>query len=140
VRHTPRILALVAIGTLSGTIAACGGSDKADETAAGASGPITVKASDSACEIAKSSLDAGTHVFTISNAGNKVTEFYVYAAGDRVMGEVENITPGLSRELRVELPAGTYETACKPGMIGTGIRAALTVNGSAPALAEDAII
>ena len=40
-----------------------------------------------------------------------------------MMGEVENITPGLSRELRVELPAGTYQTACKPGMIGDGIRA-----------------
>ena len=38
------------------------------------------------------------------------------------MGEVENIAPGLSRDLHVELPAGTYETACKPGMIGKGIR------------------
>ena len=45
------------------------------------------------------------------------------------MGEVENIAPGLSRELHVELPAGTYETACKPGMIGDGIRSALTVTG-----------
>jgi iron uptake system component EfeO len=56
------------------------------------------------------------------------------------MGEVENITPGLSRELRVELPAGTYQTACKPGMIGTGIRNDLTVSGSAPALTEDAAL
>jgi len=53
---------------------------------------------------------------------------------------VENITPGLSRELRVELPAGTYQTACKPGMIGTGIRAALTVRGSAAALTEDTLL
>nr|WP_211191876.1 iron uptake system protein EfeO [Actinoplanes sp. TBRC 11911] len=120
-------------------MAACSGG-KSDDTAAGASGPITVKASDTACEVAKSSLDAGTHVFQIANSGSKVTEFYVYADGDRVMGEVENITPGLSRELRVELPAGAYQTACKPGMIGTGIRAALTVNGSAPALTEDALL
>ena len=136
---TPRILALVAVGTLGGALAACGG-DKSDGTAAGASGPITVKASDTACDVAKNSLDAGTHVFQIANSGSKVTEFYVYAAGDRVMGEVENITPGLSRELRVELPAGSYQTACKPGMIGTGIRAALTVNGSAPSLTEDALL
>ena len=45
------------------------------------------------------------------------------------MGEVENIGPGLSRDLHVELPAGTYETACKPGMIGDGIRGAFTVTG-----------
>jgi iron uptake system component EfeO len=137
--RTPRILALVAVGTLSGAIAACG--NKADDTAAaGSGGPISVKATDTACEVAKTTLDAGTHVFAVTNSGAKVTEFYIYAAGDRVMGEVENITPGLSRELRVELPAGTYQTACKPGMIGTGIRAALTVSGSTAPLTEDAAL
>jgi iron uptake system component EfeO len=137
VRSTPRIVVLATVGLLGGVaLAACGG--KSDDTTADAAGPITVKASDTGCDVAKSTLEAGTHVFAISNSGAKVTEFYVYAAGDRVMGEVENITPGLSRELRVELPAGTYQTACKPGMIGTGIRNALTVSGSSPALTEDA--
>ena len=56
------------------------------------------------------------------------------------MGEVENIAPGLTRELLVELPAGTYETACKPGMIGNGIRGALTVTGAAAPLTEDAAL
>ena len=65
------------------------------------------------------------HVRRSPTTAAKVTEFYVYAAGDRVMGEVENIAPGLTRDLIVELPAGTYETACKPGMIGKGIRSAL---------------
>jgi iron uptake system component EfeO len=138
-QYAPRLLALIAVGTLGGALAACSG-DKADDSAGATGGPITVKASDTNCEVANNSLDAGTHVFQIANSGSKVTEFYVYAAGDRVMGEVENITPGLSRELRVELPAGAYQTACKPGMIGTGIRAALTVNGSAPALTEDALL
>ena len=137
-RHASRILAVVAFGALGGTLAACGGSDDAATTADG--GPIAVKASDSTCEVAKTALDAGTHVFAISNSGTKVTEFYVYAAGDRVLGEVENITPGLSRELRVELPAGTYQTACKPGMIGSGIRGPLTVSGSAAPLTEDAAL
>ena len=133
-RRTPLILSLVAISA----VAACG--SKSDKSAAGAAGPITVKASDTACEVAKDQLDAGTHVFTIANKGSKVTEFYVYAEGDRVMGEVENITPGLSRELRVELPAGTYQTACKPGMVGNGIRNTLTVAGSAAPLSEDAAL
>ena len=134
-RRTPLILSLVAVSA----VAACGNKSD-DKTAAGAGGPIVVKASDTACEVGKSTVDAGTHVFAISNSGSKVTEFYVYAAGDRVMGEVENITPGLSRELRVELPAGTYQTACKPGMVGAGIRNALTVAGSSPALTEDALL
>jgi iron uptake system component EfeO len=132
-----RILALAAAGVLGGALAACGG-DKADDTAGAAGGSITVKASDTACEVSKTALDAGTSVFSITNGGNKVTEFYIYAPGDRIMGEVENIAPGLSRELHVELPAGAYETACKPGMIGKGIRAALTVSGSAAPLTDDA--
>ena len=136
---TPRILALVATGTLGGALTACGGG-ASDKATADAGGPIAVKASDTTCEVAKNTLEAGTHVFAISNTGAKVTEFYVYAAGDRVMGEVENITPGLSRELRVELPAGTYQTVCKPGMVGTGIRNSLTVSGSAAALTEDAVL
>ncbi|MGX6601960.1 iron uptake system protein EfeO [Micromonosporaceae bacterium Da 78-11] len=123
---------------LGSTLVACGDSKSTDEAGATSGGPVTVKASDTACEVGAATLDAGTSVFAITNSGNKVTEFYVYAAGDRVMGEVENIAPGLSRQLHVELPAGTYETACKPGMIGKGIRNALTVSGSAAPLTGDA--
>nr|WP_223150784.1 iron uptake system protein EfeO [Actinoplanes lobatus] len=111
-----------------------------DTATAAAGGPITVKATDSSCEVARTQVDAGTSVFAITNGGQKVTEFYVYAAGDRVMAEVENIAPGLSRDLHVELPAGSYETACKPGMIGKGIRGQLTVSGSAAPLTDDAAL
>ena len=137
--RTTRILALAAVGVLGGALAACS-ADPADDTAGATGGPIAVKASDTTCDVARNTIDAGTSVFSITNGGNKVTEFYVYAAGDRVMGEVENIAPGLSRELHVELPAGSYETACKPGMIGKGIRSALTVSGSSAPLTDDAAL
>ena len=133
-RPSRRLVELVVIGAIGGTLPAC------SEGTLPVPGPIAVNASDTACEVAKSNLDAGTHVFVVSNGGSKVTEFYVYAEGDRVMGEVENIAPGLSRELRVELPAGTYQTACKPGLSGTGIRSTLTVAGSAAPLTEDAAL
>ncbi|MBL7262102.1 iron uptake system protein EfeO [Paractinoplanes lichenicola] len=134
--RTPRLLALVAAAAATVPLAACGGDG--DDSASGASDKITVDASDTECKVAASESAAGTVTFAIANKGNKVTEFYVYAPGDRVMGEVENIAPGLSRELIVELASGTYETACKPGMIGKGIRNAFQVSGSAPALTEDA--
>ena len=61
---------------------------------------------------------------TRKNTGTKTTEFYMYGTGDRIMGEVENIGPGLTSQLIVEVPdGGTYTTACKPGMVGDGIRA-----------------
>jgi iron uptake system component EfeO len=132
-----RLPTLVAIGMVAlGSATACADSVPASTPSAG--GPIEVTATDTECKVAQNQVAAGTSIFKITNAGTKVNEFYVYAAGDRVMGEVENIGPGVSRDFHVELPAGTYETVCKPGMSGTGIRAAFTVTGSAAALTGDA--
>ncbi|MEV0725179.1 iron uptake system protein EfeO [Micromonospora purpureochromogenes] len=137
--RTIRFLVLAAAGVLAVTgVTAC--SDGKEQDGAKGANAVKVKASDTTCEVDVTALDAGQATFTIANSGSKVNEFYVYAAGDRVMGEVENIAPGLSRELRVELPAGTYETACKPGMSGRGIRGALKVSGTAPTVAPDAAL
>jgi iron uptake system component EfeO len=130
-----RRLALLPVLALAVLTAACGSDGEDGGTAAAST--IPVAASDDACDVDVSELEAGTHEFAVTNSGSKVTEFYVYAEGDRVMAEVENIAPGLSRELLVELPAGEYEAACKPGMIGDGIRNALTVTGEAATLSED---
>jgi iron uptake system component EfeO len=93
---------------------------------------ITVNASDTACELSGTETSAGPSTFVITNNGNKVTEFYVYGEGERVMGEVENISPGLQRKLIVQLgEPGTYQTACKPGMVGDGIRSEFKVTGEA---------
>jgi iron uptake system component EfeO len=98
---------------------------------AAAGGPITVRAADTTCDASAAEAPAGTITFNVTNGGNKVTEFYLYGAGDRIMGEVENIGPGLTRQLIVEVPdGGTYTISCKPGMVGDGIRAPFTVTGS----------
>ncbi|MFE9688683.1 iron uptake system protein EfeO [Micromonospora sp. NPDC005806] len=137
--RTTRFVVPAAAGVLAiaGLTGCGGGVDKQD---AKTGGPIVVKATDSACEVGTTDVEAGQVTFKVTNSGSKVNEFYVYAAGDRVMGEVENIAPGLSRELHVELPAGTYETACKPGMSGRGIRGALKVSGTAASVAPDAAL
>ncbi len=115
------------VGTV--TALALGLSGCASETSA--KGAITVKATDSKCDVSATSLKAGPRTFKVTNNGNKVTEFYVYASGDRIVGEVENIGPGLSRNLVVDLPKGKYEGACKPGMVGNGIRQTISVSGTA---------
>lgn len=134
-----RRLALVPALALVVLTAACGGSEDGDGGggSSAAADTIPVAASDDSCDVETSELEAGTHEFEVTNGGSTTTEFYVYAEGDRVMAEVENIAPGLSRPLLVELPAGEYETACKPGMIGDGIRNPLTVTGKSAAVSED---
>ena len=81
-----------------------------DEPAAkdAGTGPVSVQATDSSCDLSRRDVKSGTSTFSVSNSGSKVTEFYVYADGDRVMGEVENIGPGLKRDLIVELPTGHW--------------------------------
>ncbi|GLX99288.1 iron uptake system protein EfeO [Herbidospora sp. NBRC 101105] len=136
------VITRLAAGALAlAALTACSAEDPGAAPAAGAApGKVTVTASDTACEVGVTELAAGTSTFAITNGGSKVTEFYVYAPGDRVMAEVENIVPGLTRELIAELPAGTYETACKPGMVGKGIRNALTVTGEHKPLTADAAL
>ena len=117
--------------------AACSGAD--DTATTSAKGPIAVEATDTACKVERTEAAAGTIQFTVRNTGSKVNEFYVYGEGDQIIGEVENITPGLTRTFHVDVSTpGTYQTACKPGMKGKGIRAAFTVTGIAASQAPDA--
>lgn len=124
----PRSLLLsAAIAASALAVAGCSGGDDA---AAGSGTGITVNATDSACELSATTTPAGQVKFTVTNSGSKVNEFYVYGADDKVVGELENISPGLTRDFSVDLSkAGTYTTACKPGMSGDGIRADFTVTG-----------
>jgi iron uptake system component EfeO len=131
--RTPALVAALALTALS--TAACSSKDENDNGKA--SDTVTVSSTDDACDVGTTDLKAGTHRFAVTNDGSEVTEFYVYGEGDKVLGEVENIAPGLSRDLSVELAAGEYEAVCKPGMVGDGIRQKLTVTGTAEALAQD---
>lgn len=120
-RAAVRVIAAAALA--AGALGACSSSDST-------SGPsIAINATDSACEVAQTSLPAGKHVFEVTNKGSQVTEVYVYAPGDKVVTEKEHIGPGTSARFSATLTAGTaYQVACKPGETGSGIRQNLTVS------------
>lgn len=119
-----RGLAILGLGLLL-ALTACTETVEADAE------PISVVSSDDACEIATSAASRGNMVFEVTNEGSQVTEFYLYESDGRsIVGEVEDIGPGLSRRLVVQVEPGEYVTACKPGMVGDGIRAGFTVTDS----------
>jgi len=107
------------------------------QSAAG-SALVAVTASDGACQVETTTLPPGATTFAVHNTGRQTTEFYVYAEnGTTIVSEVEDITPGMQRDLTVELKPGRYVYACKPGQVGAGIRGALTVTGATAAPAGD---
>lgn len=130
------VLASTATVALTLALGACG--------AGTGSGKVAISAGDSSCTVAKTSFEqAGSVTFDVTNTGTDTTEVYVYGKGsdgafDKVIGEVENIAPGTSRDFEVDLIAGQFEVACKPGQQGDGIRTALAVTGDSGAPADTA--
>ena len=121
---TLKSLAIAVFVIAGSTLVGC--SSNAESTA-GAT-VVDVVSTDDSCTLSDTAAPAGKIVFNVRNDGTKVTEFYLYAdGGASVVGEVENIGPGVSRKMTVSPGAGAYLSACKPGETGDGIRAAFTV-------------
>lgn len=133
---TPRAARLpvgIAVCVLFPALAGCTSNspDKAGATATGDKQTISVSSTADACKASAQTAPSGNLTFSVTNAGTQVTEFYLYAEdGKRILGEVENVGPGLSRDLVVATPAGVYKIACKPGMTGSGIRSSFIVTDS----------
>jgi iron uptake system component EfeO len=143
VKSRPSLVAAFAATGLALALSACtenspsasaGGSGSA-----GAPGKLTVTATDSECQVSAGQAPSGTLTFTVSNKGTDVTEFYLLGQDKlRIVGEVENIGPGLTRDLVLTATPGTYYTACKPGMKGGGIQQAFTVTDSGTQVVDSA--
>lgn len=127
---------VAAISATAAALTACG-----DDAARKGDG-VAVTATDTTCAVASTSLPAGKVTFAVTNKGERTTEVYVYGRqGDaftKVVAEVENVAPGLSRDLTATLAGGTYEIACKPGQTGDGIRTRITVSAASTAASAEA--
>ena len=130
-----RFAVLCAAAALPLALASCTDNAKAGAT----DGPIQVVSTDSKCTVSAGTAPSGNLTFAVKNDGAQVTEFYLLGAdGLQIVGEVENIGPGLTRNLVVTAGSGKYTTACKPGMQGDGIKAPFEVTDSGTQPAVDA--
>jgi uncharacterized cupredoxin-like copper-binding protein len=118
-RRLPGVLVVVAACLLTACSSDGGGGGQT----------IDVVSTDTECRVSHPMVKAGKTTFILENKGSKFTEAYVYAAGDRVVTERENVGPGTKAKFSVTLAPGTYEVACKPGQAGNGIRRRLVVTG-----------
>jgi iron uptake system component EfeO len=109
----PRLLLALAAGPLL-LLPACG-ADAAGGTSddAVAAGTVKVSLTDDGCAAEPSSVAAGSTTFEVVNDGaSAVTEAELVNAGGRIVGERENLTPGLSSSFSLDLEAGEYTVQC----------------------------
>ncbi len=134
-RRARRLLvpSLVAVVALAGACTDNTKEDASSKAGSGGKGATTIEVTDSGsdCELSATEVPSGNVVFSVENEGSEVTEFYLLADdGLAIIGEVENIGPGLSRDLVLRAEPGSYVTACVPGMTGDGNRGDFTVTDS----------
>jgi iron uptake system component EfeO len=96
------------------------------------SGAIDVVASESECTPSRTELSAGVTEFRVSNQGNQATELYVLRPDGSIVSERENIAPGVSAAITVELAAGDYSLRCRPNDSSDGVTTAIKVSGTRP--------
>ena len=72
---------------------------------------------------------AGSTVsLAVTNAGPTIHDLTIRDAAGKVLGETEDLKPGASETVTVELPAGKYTIFCSlPGHESLGLKGTLTV-------------
>jgi iron uptake system component EfeO len=107
------------------------GSGTSSSVEAGADGvqQIEVTISDAGCEPQTIVASEGPARFTVHNDGSSaVTEFEVLDGG-RIIGEVENVFPGVEKSFSLTLQPGTFVTYCPNGEVERGTLEVVTGAG-----------
>lgn len=115
-------------------------------TSTGGEADVTVSLRDDAVELAPDTIEAGSVTFAATNEGTVTHEIEVFAGdvdpstlpiennvasteGLTLVDEIEDITPGSTASLTVELVPGTYVVMCNlPGHFARGMVAVLEVS------------
>ncbi|HZO37469.1 MAG TPA: iron uptake system protein EfeO [Solirubrobacteraceae bacterium] len=93
-------------------LAACG-DDDTSASSGGDARTIKLTLSDQGCAPSEKSIPAGAVTFVVENSGSaKVTEGEILDAKGVIIGERENIAPGLSADFSLNMKAGDYTVQC----------------------------
>ncbi|HEY9389292.1 MAG TPA: iron uptake system protein EfeO [Mycobacteriales bacterium] len=119
--------ALLALALPALALVGCG-SDGGDQGARSQSAnTVAVTLTPDGCVGDPGSVPAGATTFEVTNKGADAVSELELLAGSRVLGEKENLTPGLSGSFTLDLAAGSYTLVC-PG--ARQERTDFTVTGS----------
>jgi iron uptake system component EfeO len=138
-----RITAAGALLCAAAALAACGGSNGTKTTAStgGRARELTFELTDDGCTPANAKVEAGAVRIVASNpASTKTDEIELKNADGVIMGERENLAPGLSSDFTLDLKPGEYTLNCTFGNAQRD-NGRLTVTGTASGTkADDALL
>ena len=131
----PVLRATMVLALAGLAVAGCG---KSDNKAAGAGATtVNIELTDDACAPSPASVPAGPVTFKLVNvSASKVSEAELMRE-DTIMGEKENLTPGLSSSFSLNLSAGSYTVYCPNAKTE---KTAFTVTGSGGGASRDPAI
>ncbi len=118
---------------------ACSGSSAGDEAGSGAAvQTVAIALTDAGCDPYELEVAAGPTTFKVTNTGARAVTEAEVMDGSRILGEVENLTPGLGGSFTLDLAPGSYTLYCPNG--DEHERGTLTVTGASasPAAADPA--
>ncbi len=135
----------IALATAAVTaLLATGCTDNVDDAASTAGSASTAKPvftiTDSGCSLSTSTLPGGVVTVTIKNTGSVPNEFEILTENKlQIVGEKENVGPGVTTTFTTALEQGTYYTACKPNMVGAlkGVQKLTVTAGSGASVSSD---
>jgi iron uptake system component EfeO len=132
-----RLLALLALGALPALVlSGCGSGSSAGTSAAG-SRTVHMTLSDDGCSPTSVRVRTGAITFAVANAGSSaVTELELLNTSGIILGERENVVPGISGSFTLDVQPGRYVLSCPNGAHHD--KATLTVTGKAHAPASAA--
>ena len=111
-------------------LAGCGKGTEAESSATGSTQIVDISLTSAGCQPSDLTIQAGLTEFNVTNTGTAaVTELEVMD-GSKILGEVENLTPGLSRSFSLNLKAGEYTLACPNGSNSANGKLTVTDNAS----------
>jgi iron uptake system component EfeO len=139
-----RITAAGALLCAAAALAACGSSDDTATSTAANAGPakeLKFELTDDGCTPADAEVEAGAVKIVASNpASTKTDEIELKNADGIIMGERENLAPGLSSDFTLNLRPGEYTLNCTFGNAQRD-NGRLTVTGTASGTkADDALL
>ncbi|PJI94708.1 iron uptake system protein EfeO [Luteimicrobium subarcticum] len=136
-------------GVLVASLAACSSDSSSGDPAPAASGGVskvdvtlTSASGSDACDLSTASVPAGPVTFTVTNKDSAAISEFELLSDDRIVGEKENLAPGLAPvSFTVTLGGGQYQVYC-PGaqndtVAFTVTGKAATPTGSTQALLQD---